>query len=75
MTKIQQILDACEDSVEIHDVCPTCISIDWSLKGVGFGELNIYKKDDRWYLETETMGKEHAKRVLALLVDSLELFD
>jgi hypothetical protein len=75
MPTIQNILEACEDVVEVHDVCPTCISLCWSFKGVGFGMLNIFKKGDEWKLETETRGKEHAKRVLALLVDQLEVVD
>lgn len=53
----------------------TCVVINWSLKGTGFGELTMYKKDGKWLIDTETMGKKAAKKILALLVDSMELYD
>lgn len=75
MKDLKEVFEGIEDSAEIAYVTEECIGIDWLLKGKGFGELNFYKKNGVWKLETETMGKKHAKRVLEILIDSLELID
>jgi hypothetical protein len=73
-TGIRNFLDSCPDYVEIATVTENHIVIDWSFVGIGFGELTIFKskKDGKWKIDTETMGKKVAKEVLGLLVDSLE---
>lgn len=44
--------------------------IGWATKGHGFGELTFYKdKDGNIEVQTETLGKAFAKKVLCALVD------
>jgi len=53
----------------------TCVVINWSLKGCGFGELAIYKENNQWKIDSECMSKKTVKKILGLLVDSLPLDD
>ena len=49
----------------IHFVDDAMI-IGWSAKNIGFGVLSIYKdlEEEKYHVETETMGKEFYKQVL-----------
>jgi hypothetical protein len=50
-----------------------CFIISWSEKGRGFGEYTFYYKDRKWRLDSEHDSKETVKRILSILVDSIEL--
>lgn len=42
--------------------------IGWSAKGVGFGEIIFYRKNKKFYCETECMSKEFVKAVMDSLL-------
>jgi len=75
MKQPKETFEDISDTAEIEYASETCFGINWSRKGKGFGELNFIKRDGVWKLRTETMGKKHAKRILEILIDSLELLD
>jgi len=44
--------------------------LNWSCKGIGFGQLTIHQtKEGQFKIDTECMGDEFAKAVLCKLVD------
>ncbi len=45
------------------------IIIQWSVKGVGFGEYAFFQRDGKIYCDNETMSRESVKKVLCLMVD------
>lgn len=47
--------------------CP--IIINWSVKGVGFGEYAFFQRDGKIYCDNETMSREAVKKVLCMMVD------
>jgi hypothetical protein len=60
-----------EDGVALHK----SFSLDWSLKGIGFGQFYFYEKDGKIYCDNERMSKESIKRVMCAMVDQCELTD
>jgi hypothetical protein len=71
--KVKKLFNSYPNEAEIAYCNNDAFSISWSLKGIGFGELTFYKDDNKWKIDSETMGKETVKRILAILVDSLPL--
>lgn len=49
------------------------LCVAWSTVSAGFGEINIFVKDDKLMIENEGMSKDFIKQVLCKLVDSAEL--
>lgn len=49
------------------------LSIPWTCKNVGFGEMFIEIKDGKILIDTEAMGPENAKELLCILVDKAEI--
>lgn len=47
--------------------CP--IIINWSVKGVGFGEYAFFQRDGKIYCDNEGMSRESVKKVLCMMVD------
>lgn len=47
--------------------------VGWQTQSAGFGELCFYSNPDGWVIESETMGPEFCKAVLAKLIDSMEI--
>jgi hypothetical protein len=45
------------------------IVIQWSLKGVGFGEYVFFQRDGKIYCDNEAMSRDSVKKVLCLMVD------
>lgn len=43
--------------------------IEWSVKGVGFGEYAFWMKDGKIHCDNEAMSRESVKRVLCMMVD------
>jgi hypothetical protein len=67
----QKLFDSMDDSVDLHDK----FGIDWSIKGVGFGQFYFYEKDGVMYCDNEIMSKNFIKMVLCKMVDRCELTD
>jgi len=42
--------------------------IAWSKKGVGFGDIRIYQKNGKLFIDTETMGKVFALTIMAEVI-------
>lgn len=68
---IQDILDKCENKVTL--VQP--IYLQFSVKGVGFGELYFHEKDSVIQCENECMSKDRIKQILSQMVDECVLAD
>lgn len=53
------------------------ISIEWSMKGRGFGELYFYVdlNDGTLYCDNECLSKERIKELLCMMVDQCKLTD
>lgn len=68
---LRKMFDQLEDGVSLHKP----FSLDWSLKGIGFGQFYFYEKEGRIYCDNECMSKESIKRVLSAMVDQCELTD
>lgn len=45
-------------------------TIEWSCKGVGFGELTFYANSSGWQCETECMSKDFINAVLKHFFDT-----
>lgn len=60
---------------KLNDSCEpvTGICFNWTAKGVGFGQLYFYTKDDQVYCDNEMMGKEFIKKMLCKMVDDCVL--
>lgn len=69
--RLVEIFEQLDDKVDLHN----SFTIDWTLKGIGFGQYRFYKKDGKIYCSNECMNKESIKRVLNTLVDECELED
>lgn len=46
--------------------------IRWSAN-IGFGEVTFYKEADKWYADTEYMGKDFCKRLLDKFLETVEV--
>ena len=69
---IQDFFDGCEDDIELVSSC----SINWSVKGTGFGNLQLYVGEDgKTMIANECMGKTFIKKILCDLVDNATLED
>lgn len=66
---LRDTFDKFEDGVSLHGP----FGIDWSLKGIGFGQFYFYEKDGKIYCNNECMSKESIKRALNAMVDQCEL--
>ncbi len=49
------------------------MEISWGTVSAGFGTLVLYIKDGKLHADTERMGKDFCKEVLAKLVDDMEV--
>ncbi len=69
---IKAFLDSCDNSVDLHKG----FGLDWSVTGIGFGQL-YFTVDDQGVIhcDSETMGKEFIKMVLCRMVDQCVLSD
>jgi hypothetical protein len=52
-----------------------CVIVKWNVKDIGNGNIMIYKKDDKIYIDTENYGKEFVKYILDFVVDKTILKD
>jgi hypothetical protein len=69
---IQDFFNNCENDLELVNSC----SINWSVKGTGFGNLQIYiGQDGKTMIANEGMGKKFIKKILCDLVDLATLED
>lgn len=69
---IQDFLNNCEDRVDLH----APISLNFSVKGFGFGQLYFYQDDNEViHCSNECMSKERIKSILAQMVDQCILED
>lgn len=69
---IQDFFDSCEDDLELVSSC----SINWSIKGTGFGNLQLYVgQDGNTWIQNEGMGKNFIKKILCDLIDGATLED
>lgn len=66
---LQDLFDCQTDSVDLHND----FGLNWSAKGVGFGQFYFYNKDEKLYCSNEFMDKDFIKRVLCQMVDQCEL--
>jgi hypothetical protein len=62
------------DEEEVEKNNP-CFVIEWSEEGRGFGEYCFFIKNGKWMIYNECDSKENIKKILGVLVDSLELMD
>jgi len=62
-----------EDAAEISFASEDCFRVSWSLRGAGFGDLTFFN-DGLWKIDAETCSKNVVKKVLGILVDSLEMY-
>lgn len=46
--------------------------ISWSAN-IGFGEVCFYKKDDKWYADTECMSKDFCKLLFDKFLEGVEI--
>jgi len=62
------------DNLKIIEVCMlgNGFVIRWSAN-IGFGEVTFYKEDDKWYADTEYMGKDFCKLVLDKFLETIEV--
>lgn len=63
--------------LEITDVCILSKTgegfiIQWTAN-IGFGELIFYKKDGKWYADTECMSKDFCKLLFDKFLESVEI--
>lgn len=72
---MKKLFNKLTDTAEISFSNEKCIVISWSIKNFGFGDYTFFKKEGVWKLDSETCGKEKVKKVLGILIDSLELVD
>jgi len=49
--------------------------VRWSKNGLGFGEASFYKKDNILHCNSEKMGKEFIKEILAVLAEEVIIED
>ena len=49
-------------------------SLDWSVKGRGFGQLYFFVEDGKLYCNNECLSKERVKEILCMMVDN-SIFD
>jgi hypothetical protein len=69
---LQDFFDSCENDLELVSSC----SINWSVKGTGFGNLQLYVgQDGKTWIQNEGMGKTFIKKILCDLVDDATLED
>jgi hypothetical protein len=47
--------------------------VEWETVSAGFGEVTFYREGEQLFCETECMGPDFVKAVLAKLVDGCEL--
>ncbi len=45
------------------------VAFQWSVKGVGFGSIGFYTKDDKVNCNNELMSREFIKDILCKMVD------
>lgn len=43
--------------------------VSWARKGIGFGEITLYFKDNKLHIESERMNPKFVKGILSALVD------
>ena len=68
---IQDMFDAMEDSCRPMDGC----TLNWSAKGMGFGQFYFYNKDGKLHCDNEMMSREFIKKMLCQMVDDCVLDD
>lgn len=51
------------------------IRLHWTSDRGFFGGVDIYIKDDKFYVSTEMMGKDFAKELFCAIIDNAELVD
>lgn len=67
---LQDFFDKCETSVELHNA----FTIDWSVKGMGFGQFFFRPSEDgKVHISNECCSKEFIKKVLYMMVDEAVL--
>lgn len=50
-------------------------TLNWYRNGIGFGQIYFYEKNGKLHCESEGMGKQFVKEVLAQMVDDTILDD
>lgn len=69
---LQDFFDSCENDLELVSSC----SINWSVKGTGVGNLQLYVgQDGNTWIQNEGMGKTFIKKILCDLIDGATLED
>ena len=68
---IRRVLNAVPSSITLHKP----IYFDWSLPGLGWGQLRFYEENGKLMCANECMKKETVKKILDQLVDMSELED
>jgi len=69
---LREFFDSFEDGVDLHG----SFTLDWSMKGCGFGQYQFYNDEDgNIHIANECMSREYIKRVLNCMVDSAILDD
>lgn len=62
-----QLKDHCHPTHDVH--------VQWTAKGIGFGEFYFYENDGKLYCDNEAMSKDFIKRMLCQMVDDCILSD
>lgn len=66
---LRDTFDKFEDGADLSNP----FTVNWTLKGIGFGQFYFYEKDGVLYCDNEMMSKESIKRVLCTMVDQCKL--
>jgi len=68
---LQDFFNNQTDTVTLHDN----FGLNWSSKGIGFGQFYFYNKDGKIFCSNEFMSKDFIKKVLCQMIDECELED
>jgi len=54
----------------VADWCKPGFLINWGVKGIGYGQVCLYTKEDLVFLDHEHTSKEFAKKIFGHLIDT-----
>jgi len=58
-----------------NNFCDGGVCIQWGKVHVGFGEILLYKYEDKLYASSEYMGKDFIKECLLEMVEQINIID